>query len=255
MTISYPEHGHATCRQLEEGSFWFRHRNRCLLALLRRHPPSGTVYDVGGGNGFVARALQGEGYDVVLVEPGETGCANARGLGVKRVICSDLGGAGIEPGRAGAIGLFDVVEHVEDDRGFLAEARATLDPGGWLYLTVPSYQALWSDADVEAGHFRRYTRSSLCAVLEASGFEVQFISYFFWLLPAPILLGRTLRSRLGLSRDGASARREHGGGLGPVRRAFETALAWEPAAIERGLRVPIGSSLIVAARPYLFPGP
>jgi SAM-dependent methyltransferase len=249
MTTSYPEHGHQTCRQLEDDSFWFRHRNRCLLALFRRYPPRGTVYDVGGGNGFVSRALQGAGHDVVLVEPGEVGCANARQLGVERVICGELEDAGIEAGSAGAVGLFDVVEHVEDDRGFLEMAHRALARDGALYLTVPSYQLLWSDLDVEAGHFRRYSHRGLAAVLEAAGFEVAYLSYMFWLLPAPILVGRALPARLGLTRKAGAVTREHRGGTPAIRRVLETSLAWEPAAIARGMRIPVGSSLIAAARP------
>ncbi|HEX3866389.1 MAG TPA: hypothetical protein VHV78_06525, partial [Gemmatimonadaceae bacterium] len=68
--LSYPDHGNQMCFQVEDTSFWFRHRNRCIVEMLRRLPPSGTVFDVGGGNGFVTAGLLKAGFDSILVEPG-----------------------------------------------------------------------------------------------------------------------------------------------------------------------------------------
>ena len=57
--VSYPDEGHGACIALEDGSFWFRHRNRCIVAAVKAFPPpdGGTIFDIGGGNGFVARGL------------------------------------------------------------------------------------------------------------------------------------------------------------------------------------------------------
>ena len=32
--VSYPEHGNAACLQIEDRSFWFRHRNRCIASVV-----------------------------------------------------------------------------------------------------------------------------------------------------------------------------------------------------------------------------
>jgi hypothetical protein len=45
-----------TCR-----SFWFLHRNRCIVSLVRRFAPDGRFLDIGGGNGYVARGLVAAG--------------------------------------------------------------------------------------------------------------------------------------------------------------------------------------------------
>lgn len=47
--ISYPEGGHAVCREVEDSSFWFAHRNRCIVAAVERMPPCGPILDIGGG--------------------------------------------------------------------------------------------------------------------------------------------------------------------------------------------------------------
>jgi hypothetical protein len=37
--ISYPEEGNEACIQIEDQSFWFRHRNECIRELVRNFPP------------------------------------------------------------------------------------------------------------------------------------------------------------------------------------------------------------------------
>ena len=178
--VSYPADGHAACFQVEERSFWFQHRNAVLVSVMRRlPPPSGIVFDVGGGNGFVARALQDAGWVTTVVEPGPVGAANARrSSGGANVVCARLEDAGFSRGALPAIGLFDVVEHVEDDARLLADVRELLAPEGRVFITVPAYQWLWSTEDDDAGHFRRYTAASLSAALGAAGLVVEYVSYF-----------------------------------------------------------------------------
>src|SRR5207249_3972828 len=124
---------------------------------IKRYPPRTPFYDVGGGNGIVALALEKAGIPAIVVEPGVAGVKRARERGIEAKHAT-LDTAGFAPASLGSIGMFDVVEHIKDDVGFLKQARSYLQPGGRLYLTVPAYQALWSGEDVYAEHFRRYTK-------------------------------------------------------------------------------------------------
>jgi len=246
--ISYPQGGHLRYRQVEDDSFWFRHRNRCILAALERFPPPGRVYDVGGGNGFVARALLDAGLDTVLVEPGAVGAENARRLGVEVVINSTIEEADLANHSLPAIGIFDVLEHIEDDAGFLRTLQRFLTATGRLFVTVPAFPMLWSVEDEFAGHFRRYTAETLGTRLVASGFQVDYIGYFFSLLPLPIWLLRSLPSRLELRKEAdlEKVQREHAtNGSAFLQRA----LAWEAKAISMGRRIPIGSSVLCVVHP------
>ncbi len=126
------------------------------------------------------------GYEAVLVEPGLTGAQNARRRGLADVICSTLEDAEFPAHSLPAIGIFDVLEHIEDDQRFLCELQGLLRPGGRLYVTVPTYRWLWSSDDVFSGHFRRYTRASLVREMNHAGFEVEFSSYLFAMLLLPI---------------------------------------------------------------------
>jgi SAM-dependent methyltransferase len=246
--VSYPSEGHTICLQLEDRSFWFRHRNRAILELLKLLPPPGPLLDIGGGNGFVSRAVEQAGMDVALLEPGVEGAQNARDRGLATVICSTLEDLDIRPGSVGGAGLFDVLEHVADETGFLRQVRHSLRPGGRVYLTVPARQLLWSDEDTAAGHFRRYSPRSLAAALRGAGFMVELLTSIFWMLPAPILLLRALPGWLGIHRKGlAHARAEHLTNAGPLRTALEWLQSAELVAIRSRRTVLFGASLLAGA--------
>ena len=249
--VSYAQHGHGECFQVEDRSFWFRHRNDCIASLVANHPFRGALLDIGGGNGYVARRLADEGHEVVLVEPGEVGARNARkGRGLEHVVCATVQDAAFRPGSFGALGLFDVIEHIEDDRGFLEASTPLLAPGGRLYLTVPCHAWLWSGADVEAGHFRRHTRASLERLLGGL-YRIDYLGGFFRPLVAPQYLLRALPYRLGLGRRQSllSAEAEHGAGDGLATRAITALLHREHARIARTqvLGMALAPSALVAA--------
>lgn len=248
--VSYPESGNDTCFEVEDESFWFHHRNHCILGCLQNYPPPGTVFDIGGGNGFVSAAIEKHGYEAVLVEPGIAGAQNAHRRGLTNVICSTLEDAGFEPHSLPAVGIFDVLEHIDDDQGFLGQLRQAIRPDGRLYVTVPAYPWLWSVDDDFSGHARRYTRGRLIRDIAQAGFEVEYSTYFFAALPLPIFLTRTLPGRLSIrntSNSGGGAR-EHVSRqrvAGPLQAIFD----WERRTIEAKRRIPFGSSVLLVARP------
>ncbi|MES2570028.1 MAG: class I SAM-dependent methyltransferase [Verrucomicrobiota bacterium] len=243
--VSYLEEGNALCFELEEKSFWFAHRNACLNAVVRRFPPAGTIFDIGGGNGYVAQSLISAGFETVLLEPGESGVRNAAQRGLPHVICGTLKSAQFEDRSLPAAAIFDVLEHVEDDAGFLKEIARCLVDRGRLYITVPSYEWLWSHDDVTAGHFRRYTLSQLEGRLRAAGFTPLFASYFFAFVPLPLFLMRSLPSLFGRrSLTQRSYKNLHRSDAGVL---LGRTLAFERRRIERGATVPIGSSCLLVA--------
>lgn len=247
--VSYPEGGHAACLAVEENSFWFRHRNRCIAEVVGRYRPTGALLDIGGGNGYVARGLLGAGIDCALIEPGLAGARAAHARGVEPVICARLEDAGFRPGSFAAAGLFDVLEHIEDESTVLKKIGALLMPGGRLFVTVPAYQTLFSPDDVAAGHYRRYSPLRLANALKGAGFSVEYQTCLFWPLPLPVLLFRTLPGWFGRGqgKDPESASAEHTP-TGLMARLMDRALAYEGAVIARGGRLPFGGSCLAVAR-------
>lgn len=177
--VDYPDEANAFCYGVEDGSFWFQHRNAVIVDAVRRFPPAGFIADIGAGNGYVSLGLQSAGFETIVVEPGPHGIANARTRGLGPLVRATLHDAGFLPGSLPAAGLFDVLEHINDDTGVLGLLHDVITPDGRLYVTVPAFQSLWSSEDELAGHHRRYTIDSLGAQLSAAGFRTEFVTYFF----------------------------------------------------------------------------
>jgi len=246
QAISYPDEGNQACFQIEENSFWFRHRNNCIVELVRRYAAGRVFFDIGGGNGYVAKELQRNGIETVMVEPGEQGCINARNRNLKNVICSTLEGARFEKESLGAVGIFDVMEHFSDDRALLANIADYLQKAGMLFITVPAYNFLWSNEDDDTGHFNRYTVSELKRILKDAGFEVDFATYIFSVLPAPIFLFRSLPSRLGMHKNSGEIRK-HANEHKSKGSLLDKVWGWELDRIKRNKSIPFGGSCLVVA--------
>ena len=248
-TVSYPSEGNVQCFLLEDGSFWFQHRNECIVALLERFPPAGPFLDVGGGNGFVTRRILDEGMDAVLLEPGPDGARNGHDRRrIPDVIRASLAEASLIDDSVGAAGVFDVLEHQEDDRAFVALLSAALMPEGMLYGTVPAHRWLWSAADVSAGHQRRYDEDSLRRLLRPS-FDVLYVTPIFEALLFPSAVFRALPYRIGLRRPGVlRPESEHGLSGGPALSAVRRLLEAELRRLRSHGRIRFGTSLLFAAR-------
>ena len=231
-------------REAEDGSGWHRHRAAVVVDVVTRFPPDGTLFDLGGGNGFVTRALVDADIPGVLVEPVEEAVRTAYARGLRPVVCSTVEAAGFPEGSLPAVGLFDVIEHIEDDGGFLGRLHGLLVPGGRLYLTVPKHPGLWSAHDDESGHQRRYTAAALRSMVEAAGFTVEHQTSFFSALLAPMALRRLVQRS---PREDAATVTDPTGGGGAMAGVLDRLLARERRSLRRRTRR-TGTSLLLVAR-------
>jgi len=149
-----------------------------------------------------------------------------------------------------AVGLFDVIEHIPDDAGFMTRIHNLLIPGGRVYLTVPAYGWLWSHEDVLARHSRRYTIQTLCRLFERNGYAVDFATYFFEFLPLPVLLRRALPYRLGLApkTSPSAVRSDHEASNPLIARILESLTRRELSRIAAGRSLAWGGSCLAVAR-------
>jgi len=100
-----------------------------------------------------------------------------------------------------------VIEHLDDqsELRFMAKAATDLRPGGCMVGLVPASPNHWGIEDEIAGHYRRYTRSSLSKLLIRSGWKLRHVAGLTfpvsnWLLPlSNALVYRTERYKKGLS--------------------------------------------------------
>ena len=111
--------------------------------------------------------------------------------------------------------MLDVLEHVEDDRGALRDTVSSfLSPGGWLMLSVPAGEMLFSRHDELLGHKRRYTPARLRALVEEAGLAIVERGELFASLLVPRAVAKL--GELALGRHRAQAE--------PVSSHIETSL-------------------------------
>ena len=135
----------------------------------------------------------------------------------------------------------DVLEHIAEDETVLRQAAEALRPSGGLLITVPRHQFLWSATDVAGHHVRRYSAGELREKVERAGFRVLRLSSFVSLL-MPTLFLSLLRAR-----KPESAHVELN--LNPFLNGFlGRVMRIEESLIRRGLDLPAGGSLLLAAR-------
>jgi len=208
--ISYPDGGNDACYEIEDQSFWFRIRNKIIYEIIKNCSIPGPVFDIGGGNGFVSNYLSKLGFETVLVEPGIDGCINARERGLRNIINSNFDSTHFYPNSIPNLGIFDVLEHVENQHQFLETLHANMIPEGRLFITVPAFNTLWSEEDNQAGHYRRYRKKELHKLIDSYGFDVLYASYFFSFLVIPIFLFRTIPSKIGFYKvNPQQSKRQH----------------------------------------------
>jgi len=86
------------------------------------------------------------------------------------------------------ITLFDVLEHIKDDDLAISKIKHLLEPKGYIIITVPAFQSMYSKHDVALKHFRRYSFFSL--KWKASNFKCTKIGFWCFSLFLPIFFFR-----------------------------------------------------------------
>ena len=184
--------------KIEADSWWFQYRAKLITGLMDKYFKRDVkTVDIGGGNGYTTAIAQKKGFNMALLEPSETACRNA----LKRGIDAHIGMLTEEYPEDGVyeqVLLLDVLEHIEDDKGFLRLLNCKISYKGTLLITVPAYNLLWSSEDDCAGHFRRYTKKELEKKTSDTGFGIKYSGYFMWFLFLPILFIRVILEKLGL---------------------------------------------------------
>jgi 2-polyprenyl-3-methyl-5-hydroxy-6-metoxy-1,4-benzoquinol methylase len=234
--ISYPDFGAKNLAAMEQHHFWFTERRELTFRALSEHLRPGSVgADIGCGTGYTAVWLSERNYPTIGIDalPGFLPLRNSgRGAGF---VQTDLMQCELEP-EFDFIVLLDTLEHIRDDGDFLNHVIQMVKPGGYIFISVPAFQWLWSPVDDTSGHFRRYTKKSLAAIVPARTSRV-FSMYFYASLLPLFLAARTLAKK-----NGGNAPASEYNPSPLVNRVCSRLLKWERSLFyPRGL--PVGSSL------------
>lgn len=244
---------------IEDKHFWFRTRNRVIVAWINRLTSElrkgFRILEIGCGTGNVLRVL-------------DKACPNGRVFGLdlfmeglkfagKRTPSPLVQGDMHQPpfnAVFNILGLFDVLEHLPDDESVLNSLKEIIHTDGFLLITVPAHPRLWSYFDEASQHCRRYQIDELRNKLKNAGFDVIFITQYMMSLFPILLIGRHLSSiRRGVSKNGrdqsntALVLRE----LEPIPILNEI-LSWllglEKRWLSCGRSLPIGTSILAVAK-------
>jgi ubiquinone/menaquinone biosynthesis C-methylase UbiE len=214
---------------------WMRYE--AIQRLLGRLSPR-TVLEIGVGQGSVGVLLAERFDDYVGIDLDERSIGTARdrfrrhGLDDTRLLQGGL--EQVSARQFDLVCAFEVLEHLEDDQAALQEWSSFLTRGGAVLLSVPAGPGRFGKADEKAGHFRRYSRSSIERVLGSAGFtEVHVLNYGF---PAGYVL-EVARNML--------ARRELRKGLTYEQRTLASGRWLQPpdamSALTRAIAIPLGA--------------
>lgn len=230
-------------------------RGRLLFieSTLRRHvspQQSLSILEVGAGVGQNVAVLRTFGeVDVAEIHP--HGLSELQKRGDLRRVLNTAVPFPVQP-EYDLLCAFDVIEHLADDDRAIRWAIDALNPGGLLFVLVPSYQWLFSDHDVALHHMRRYSRRQL---VELVGRHAEIVSSGYFvstLLPVAVL--SRLRSILSYRLRGKNAPVpptcvKQSGTCAPfLDSLFGKILQAEVKLMTRGLTLPFGLSTFVVAR-------
>jgi len=173
-------------KEAEEKHFWFQVRRKWIFDRIKKFiPPPAKVLETGCGTGNVSSFLAQKGYKV-------TGCEYySEALDIAwpgfLKVQGDANNLPIEDNSFDIVGLFDMIEHFQDDMTPLKEAVRVLKKKGILVITVPAREELWSWFDEMSSHKRRYSMERLKQLLVVEmKLKPLSIEYMFMSLYAPM---------------------------------------------------------------------
>ena len=248
---------------IEDRHFWFRSRNQLIADLIQKYCTQYTNstgnakkgMEIGCGTGNVLKHVQSKfpGQMIVGVDLFYEGLRFAKSRGAAYLVQADIYQAPFSGGYDW-IGLFDIIEHLDDDVAVLQQIRTLINANGKLFISVPAFPVLWSYFDVAGKHKRRYTVQTLEMALQKAGLQLEFASYtnvmvfpLLWFLRRVLQGGEAPEA---LSEEELDCKTNSELRIIPVvNEIIALILGIEGKLIQWGLKMPFGTSLIAVAKP------
>ena len=150
------------------------------------------LLELGSGFGYLTYALRRAGHACTGVDVSETAVAAARAHFGDYYRVADLAQLAAARERVDVVIATEVIEHLSDPKGFLAQAAALLEPGGALIVTTPNrriYPARYAwDTDPPPIHLWWFSATSLRRLAWELGLSLSFVDFSrFYARPRPDL--------------------------------------------------------------------
>jgi len=167
--------GERTVPGVPAENYWYRRHEAAYLALAP-YCAGATVLEAGCGEGYGAGLVAKHAKRVLALDYDVPSTEHvARRYPEVDVARANLAHLPLRHGSVGVVANFQVIEHLWDQAGFLAECRRVLAPGGRLLVTTPNRLTFTPDSDTPLNpfHTRELAPSELDALLTEAGFEVE----------------------------------------------------------------------------------
>jgi len=228
---------------------------RSMLERIGPLPAAPVIADLGCSTGYLLEDLRASHPNALLsgVDLVAAGLRKAhRNVPQARLLQADVCALPLEDASVDAALSANLLEHVPDDRGALAELRRVLRPGARGVLVVPAGPGTYDYYDRFLGHERRYARGEMASKARGAGLEIIEDAHLgsvlypaFWLVKQ-----RNRRRYAELEGDALEARvaaNIAGTRDSPIGRL---ACTIERRMLSRGIRLPFGiRGLTVVRRP------
>ncbi|HEY2203778.1 MAG TPA: class I SAM-dependent methyltransferase [Pseudonocardia sp.] len=166
--------GERTVPGIPEENYWFRRHEAAYLWLAGRCAAA-VVLEAGCGEGYGAALLAARARTVLGLDYDALTAAHvARRYPAVCAVRGNLAHLPLADGAVDVVANLQVIEHLWDQPGFLAECARVLRPGGELLVTTPNRITFspGRDTPLNPFHTRELAAAELDELLVAAGFEV-----------------------------------------------------------------------------------
>ena len=177
---------------LEREHWWYMARIKILASFVKLHLFKGEplkILNVGVATGATSEMLLQFGtvtsieYDKACIDF----VNNNTSIKVQQGSITEID---FEDNTFDLVCAFDVIEHVENDQKAASELLRVCSKKGYVFVTTPAYQFLWSEHDVVNHHYKRYTLGGFKKLFEKDLYNIVKQTYFNTFLFPPIALLR-----------------------------------------------------------------
>jgi len=167
----------------QKNHWWFQGRKNIINKIIFRinFKKKINILDFGSGSGVNVEMLKKYG-NVDLQEVNKIARLNLKRIKNINKIYSSLK---IKKSYYNLVLVADVLEHVKNPKELLRILKKNIKKNGYILITVPAYQFLFSSKDKALKHYRRYNKKTLKKTIDE--FTLVEMSYFNTLLFIPIM--------------------------------------------------------------------
>jgi SAM-dependent methyltransferase len=174
---SLPLTGERTVPDVPAENYWFRRHEAAYVRLAARCAGA-VVLEAGCGEGYGAALLAGIAARVIAADYDGPSVAHVRARYPEvDVVRTNLAVLPVRSASVDVVANFQVIEHLWDQTGFLAECRRVLRPGGTLLITTPNRITFspGQHTPLNPFHTRELDGDELATLLRDAGFGVDFL--------------------------------------------------------------------------------